>query len=239
MVGWLLAGGAVPGELGLQGAGGWGIEVGWGGHRTPEGVGVGGGGGSSVGEGCGLGGAGRAGAVCSPPSQEPTTEAAPCVNRWEAAETPPVSAGRARRGTTPHTQPPVQEGLGEGCGEALQSRGAPHSHAPPSTAPQDRAALGCKAYTTRQVSRPSLAAQPPKWPWVGVESSLLGSLSFLATVAHVLTTPPLPQRAPTADVAPSCLVLSSCSRWGANKTDGQRSVRLRLCGAPDPGHSRT
>lgn len=117
--------------------------------------------------------------------------------------------------------------------------GDPHSHAPPSTAPQDRAALGCKAYTTRQARRPSLAAQPTECPRRGMESSLLGSLSSPATVAHVLTTAPLPQRAPTTYVEPSCHMLSSCSRWGVNKTDGQRSVRLRLCGALHTGHSRT
>lgn len=45
-------------------------------------------------------------------------------------ETPPVPAGRARRGATPPTRPPVQEGLGEGCGEALPSRGPPLTSTP-------------------------------------------------------------------------------------------------------------
>lgn len=233
----------MPGELGHQGAGVWGIDVG-GGHRTPEGVGVGGGGGSSVGKGCGLGGAGMGCVFTTLPGAH--QGGGPLCGQVG------VAARQARRSRKHHLYRRAGPGGEQPPQHGPQSRrasvkdagrhcrpGVPHSQAPPSTAPQDRAALGCKAYPTRQARRPSLAAQPPEWPWGRTESSLLGSLYSPAAVAHVLTTAPLPQRAPTTYVEPSCLVLSSCSRWGVNKTDGQRSVRLRLCGALHTGHSRT
>lgn len=159
-----------------------------GGHRTPEGVGVGGGGGSSVGKGCGLGGVGGGCVFTTLPGVH--QGGGPLCGQVG------VAARQARRSRkhhlyrragpggeqSPPTRPAVQEGLSEGCGEALPSRGAPLTRTP-STAPQDRAALGCKAYPTRQARRPSLAAQPPEWPWGGMESSLLGSLSSPAAVA--------------------------------------------------------
>lgn len=151
-----------------------------------------------------------------------------CGNRWawqtpklEGAKNTTFADTRAGKGHPPAL--PVQDDLSEGCrGQALPTGTQASGH-------RDWAALGTRLSPVRPAGSPRQVVPASGGPWAQLSSRAL---------CPAPTSSPCPARAHhcTRIFLPGVVLLEHV---GGNKTDGQRSVRLRLCGPLDIMDPRT